>query len=379
MRESTRFLFWAVCAVGTTACGFPRPADIGDAQTTVDAQTAVDALDSSIDGRLCFGTYLNICLETAPTQPVVISDLTTIETSTSSACSTATNTRGPCVIAGTTISIDAPLRATGFRPLVLIASSSIVVKPLAQIDVSSHHATPLDYGAGGGEATCGSGTPPAAAPGTVGGGAGGSFTGFGGRGGAGGNGGAGGIPNDPVTAVSELRGGCNGQEGNGSGETKGVKGPGGGAVYLIAGKEIDISGAINASGGAGGGGGSAACAGGGGGGSGGMIALDAPLITVSGLLLANGGGGGEGSQQGDTSQNGEEPMTITAAWGGRGGSQGGGDGGDGSAGPAAGHGENASDGANTSGCGGGGGGGAGLVRVPASARLGTRVSPAATL
>jgi hypothetical protein len=181
-----------------------------------------------------------------------------------------------------------------------------------------------------------------------------------------------------VTAVSALRGGCDGQAGNGPGETKGVKGPGGGVVYLIAGKEIDISGAINASGGAGGGGGSGACAGGGGGGSGGMIALDAPLITVSGLLLANGGGGGEGSQEGDVSQNGDEPMTITAAWGGRGGSQGGGDGGDGSAGPAAGHGENGSDGTNTSGCGGGGGGGAGLVKAPASARLGTRVSPAAT-
>lgn len=309
---------------------------------------------------------------------MILSESTTIETLSSSACGTATNTSRYCVIAGTTISIDGSLRAVGLKPLVLIASSSIAVKPLARIDVSSHHGATLEYGAGGGEATCGSGTPPAPAAGTVGGGAGGSFAGFGGRGGAGGNGGAGGTPNDVVIALSELRGGCDGQQGNGPGIAKGSKGPGGGAVYLIAGNEIDVSGEINASGGAGGGGGSAACAGGGGAGSGGMIALDAPRIMVSGTLIANGGGGGEGSEQGQLGNDGTEPTNVTEAAGGRGGAVGGGDGGNGSAGPAAGHGANGSDGANVTGCGGGGGGGAGIIKVPGGATLGARVSPAAT-
>src|SRR6185436_8796867 len=105
----------------------------------------------------------------------------------------------------------------------------------------------------------------------------------------------GGTAGSAVSVVNELRGGCPGQGGAGISD-EGAKGHGGGAVLLIAGRTIDVRGAINAAGEGGGGAGTSA-AGGGGGGSGGMIVLDAPTITNSGLILASGGGGGGGAAQ----------------------------------------------------------------------------------
>jgi hypothetical protein len=107
--------------------------------------------------------------------------------------------------------------------------------------------------------------------------------------------GAGGIATAGA-APTGLRAGCRGGFGGsgGGGSTVGVGGRGGGAVYLIAGTEIQISGLVTAYGGGGGGGDEKG--GGAGGGSGGMIGLDAPVVTVaaSGAVAANGGGGGEG-------------------------------------------------------------------------------------
>ena len=70
-------------------------------------------------------------------------------------------------------------------------------------------------------------------------------------------------------------------------------GGGGGAIQIAAGTEIQVVGAIHAGGGGGDGGdASGSCLGGAGGGSGGAVLLEAPKVSVSGVIAANGGGGG---------------------------------------------------------------------------------------
>jgi hypothetical protein len=87
------------------------------------------------------------------------------------------------------------------------------------------------------------------------------------------------------------------------------EGRGGGAIQLVAGTEIIIgdSGIINMGGGGG--------AYGAGGGSGGAILLEAPTVTVKGVLTANGGSGGSNSSRGQVSQ----PTDQAALGGGKGG------------------------------------------------------------
>jgi hypothetical protein len=334
--------------------------------------------DAPPDTLACYGTgIVQVCFAAPPTAPLTISTPTTIDTANSAMCAaTVSGADNYCVLVGTSITVDAPLRATGAKPLVLIASDSITVNQL--IDIGSHRITPEFIGAGADPAACLAGT----LAGTRGGGAGGSFTGQGGNGGAGALGGPGGQAVNGTTIITELRGGCPGQDGNGGG--KGAGGHGGGAVYLVANNRIDITGpGINAAGEGGAPGlpSAGVSSGAGGGGSGGMIGFDAPTITCASLLLANGGGGGEGSGETTTGVPGADPSTTAAAIGGKGGSANGGDGGTGSAGPAAGAGGGGNNGAVSSGnngAGGAGGAGAGLIKAPATASLGTNVSPAAT-
>ena len=60
-----------------------------------------------------------------------------------------------CVLAGTTVTIDARLRARGRRPLVLLATSGMMTVTVNGIvDVSSRR-DPLERGAGGNPAACG--------------------------------------------------------------------------------------------------------------------------------------------------------------------------------------------------------------------------------
>jgi hypothetical protein len=312
----------------------------------------------------CHGTFVHVCLETAPNTAVTISADSRIDTD-SPLCASVTNDRTKyCVIAATNITVAAPLHASGSRPLVLIATDSIVTTAL--IDVGSHS---LQVGAGADPGVCPAGTLPSGG----GGYAGGSFFGLGGSGGAGSDGSTGGNPAPTVANVSELRGGCPGQN-NGYSN---VGGHGGGAVFLIAGKRIDIRGGINAAGG-----GALGSSGGGyggyGAGAGGMIGFEAPLITCDSLLLASGGGGGGGSANVIEGLDGEAPMSTAAARGGVGARGGyGGDGSAASVGARGMAGTPANGGTGTAG-GGGGGGGAGLIKAPLTADLGTMVSPPPT-
>jgi len=355
---------------GTCVPGNQPPADAGIDTPLV---PPVDTLVPPVDALVCYGTgIVKVCFASAPTQSLTITNPTTIDTMNSSMCATTVSGGSNyCVLAATTITINAKLRATGAKPLVLIASDTITTG--AQIDVGSHRGATPEIGAGAEPITCAAGTNPT----NGGGGAGGSFTGLGG---AGGNGSGaitgGGVPGIVAAAITELRGGCAGQDGQaGGGNDKGIHGHGGGAVFLIAGTKIDIGGGINAAG-EGGTAGQKNTAGAGGGGSGGMIGFDAPVITITSLILANGGGGGEGSGTANTpGAPGNDPTTINPAAGGAGNSANGGDGGDGSAGAAAGPGVAGNPG---TGGGGGGGGGAGLVKAPLTATLGNQVSPAAT-
>jgi hypothetical protein len=380
-----------ICEPGFNLCSFPDEAKCGAGGRSfgdlagdksgdcVGGKGSGDGgVDSPPEAQACFGTgLLHICLEAAPTAPLTIAALAVLNTDNSTMCAPVRSGGNYCVLAGTTITVDAKLRATGSRPLVLIASDSIMTG--AAIDVGSHRGPPEETGAGADPAACAPGKAPTTANNTSGGGAGGSFTGLGGNGGDGGGagGGAAGTPGAVAGTISELRGGCAGQDGQGT--ANGGKGHGGGAVFLIAGNKIDVQGGINAAG-EGGAPGVTGSAGGGGGGAGGMIGFDAPMITVSGLLLANGGGGGEGSGTATLGAPGADPTGTAAAIGGKDNTTNGGDGGNGSAGAAAGSGAPGSNGANGTnpGGGGGGGGGAGLVKAPGTANLGSQVSPAAT-
>ncbi|TMQ15666.1 MAG: hypothetical protein E6J91_13085 [Deltaproteobacteria bacterium] len=364
---------WALLcsAVWLEGCGFPRPADVAD-------------LDAAIDATTCFGTDLaKVCLASVPSQPLAVNAQTTIDTSDPATCGATTVGAKYCVIGATTISISAKLRGIGPRPLVLIATDSITVTLDGSIDVGSHRFTGIGIpqtGAGADPPTCAAGTPPS----NAGGGAGGSFAGAGGNGGNGVNAGTGGGRPGAAVALplTELRGGCPGQDGHSASGNQGVGGHGGGAIFLIAGTKIEIKGPINATGGGGGGGGEDSggnqyIAGGGGGGAGGMIGFDAPAVICNNLLLASGGAGGEASGAG-AGQPGADPTSTGVAVGGHGNANGG-DGGAGSSASIAASGSTGGDGYTGGiGGGGGGGGGAGVIRAPASAMLGPYLSPPVT-
>ena len=349
-----RFAWVLVAAL--TGCRFYLPAE-----TLEDAATG--SIDAGIDtpaGSICFGVGLvKPCFPTAPTGIVTLPS--SLDTSTSPLCSTtATAADGFCVIAGETIRVETAVGVIGAKPLVLVATMEIEIS--ATLDAASHRGntapnyTTTQIGAGSDPAGgCNAGT----APGISSGGAGGTLGAFGGNGGDG----AGGGPTDGgvaggLQAITDLRGGCRGQ--NGVTGTPGQGGRGGGAVYLIANTAINISGLINASG-EGGHPGITGVAGAGGGGSGGMIGLDAPTIANTGIVFANGASGGEGSGLSTSGVPGPEPNSVAASPAPLSGTSSGGDGGTGSGGGTA-TGGNGSNAGNNGG-GGGGGGGVGVIKV----------------
>lgn len=343
--------------------------DAAMAMPSIDAALSVDAepLEPISDSTACYGAaLLRICLAAPPMSPLTVATETVLDTNTSFLCEPRTSHNNLCVVAATTIAVNAPLRATGSRPLVLIATETIFLDSL--LDVGSHRGDQAEAGAGADPTVCfDAGAVP---PGSGGGGAGGSF---GSLGGAGGDGqGAGGQPG-LLAGAAELRGGCPGQPGQGA-SGGGHEGHGGGAVLLIAGTEISAGGGINAAGESGDGA-TTTMAGGGGGGAGGMIAFDAPRVDIGNLVLATGGGGGEGSGESDMGNRGADPSSVVSAAGGSRGTPEGGDGGDGAASlPARGGSPGVVLGAARAG-GGGGGGGNGIVIGPSNTEIGSDVAP----
>lgn len=136
----------------------------------------------------------------------------------------------------------------------------------------------------------------------AGGGGGGGYAGIGGTGGTGiqtvtAAGGAGGdVCGSPeLIPLTGGSGGGGGADGNCLGSDCGWPGGGGGGALQIASrKSIAISGEFRANGGNGFGPNNATRGGGGGGGAGGGLLLEAPIVTVSGILNVDGGDGGRG-------------------------------------------------------------------------------------
>jgi hypothetical protein len=351
------------------------------------------------DAGFCLGGKLlgSVCLASAPTMPLAYAATTTINTAQSSACTeTRAQTGGPsyCLIAATTIDIPAgaTLRAIGPNPLVLFASGKITIQ--GTLDAASHVGDTLDLkpvpGAGarttvecnalGVDGT--SSNDPAYGGG---GGAGGSFGGVGGAGGNGRGGVAHGNPR-PASSPTVLVGGCQGGHGGdgAGGGGGGAGGLGGGAIYVLAGESITVSGKLNSAGAGGGAGGAGldSSGAGGGGGAGGMIGLEAPHIDVTGTVIANGGGGGGGGgdQYNRPGSPGQDPQApATPAPGGGGGSGGGAAGGAGSTAPLTGASGIAVSGCSNGSCaGGGGGGGGGIVHFYGTTTMVGSISPPPT-
>lgn len=272
-----------------------------------------------------------------------------------------------CRIAASRVNVESLVRATGSRPLVVVALHVLQVKPGATLDVASRQASP---GAGR-DTSCA----PSNASGAVGG-TGGSNHGLGGIGGV--PSGSNGTQPQPIRPPA-LIGGCDGGYGGTDGGTAlATPGRGGGAVYVAAGETIIISGTINASGAGAYGGNNGA---GSGGGAGGLIGLDAPMISLgaTAILVANGGGGSSGKLTPDPGGD-PNPATPTIPAAGATSISRGGDGSvttilDGKPAPGPGNGTCA----GTT-CGGGGGGAAGYIlvypadQVPAVTNM-NRVSP----
>ncbi len=322
-----------------------------------------DTADASVDGpaptmpadgsaAMCFGTAGRslapmLCI---PANTVVPATLAATSINTDTACPIVIAQQdGPslCVMVAQTISIafGTTLSGHGSHPLVLIGENGITID--GTLDVSSTLAGAHGAGANTDCITTGIDGGPSSTGGA--GGAGGSFGGAGGSGGSG-SGVAGGTPAQRVLPLSIVRGGCPGGGGGQSNTGGTAESFGGGAVYLMSGQTITVSGTIDASGAGGTQG--VNSSGGSGGGSGGLIGFDASSVVVVGSakLFANGGGGGQGGVA--LAQPGTDPTLplIAASGGASGGSGAGGNGAAGTATPS-----------NGSPGGGGGGGGAGRI------------------
>lgn len=260
------------------------------------------------------------------------------------------------------IESGAVLRATGTRPLVILARS---VRIEGTITVAARNRAAGAGGASPGEGTGRGGDGTRTNTFRDSGGGGGAF---GDVGGAGGNiisetDAAGGMPYGDAM-LTTLAGGSGGGSASGGGCTQDLPGAGGGALQIYAAVQIVIpaGGALDAGGGGGGRGRSCwdQYTAGRGGGSGGAIYLQTPAIDLAGTLAANGGGGGGGGAGSDATGGADGTISALPAAGGEsGGSDYGSPGGPGGAGatPAS------AGGNNADGWGNGGGGGGSVGRI----------------
>jgi hypothetical protein len=320
------------------------------------------------DATLCYGDTSDGSLITVCLQPTLNSALldTAVDTDSDPRCASLTPPVGPevCVLEAVDITIEGQIALTGRRPLVIVGTHSITIKSTAVLDASSRLG--LRNGPDANDSTC----PGISTAMTGGGGAGGSFGTIGGNGG--GSGAKAALPQMPIF----VRGGCAGSTDMSAGIQG--SGPGGGAVYLIAGASIVIDGVILANGGGGRAPNGSSGDGGGGGGAGGLIGIDAPMVIGSGAVMAVGAGGAEGGPGGPgISADGQDPSGQfgDVAKGGAMNDNGGNGGNGGGFMSIPTNGGSGSGSAPNIGGGGGGGGSVGVVWVRAKAFNVTNVSP----
>lgn len=296
-----------------------------------DADGDLDMADGSACAYGEYGSYgaagtglYRACLTVQPHGDYVLPS--EIDTRDETMCSERANqqpvgAQDVCLISATNLVINAPVRAFGSLPLVLVATDSIAIS--SSLDASSVRS--VANGPGNNHPGCALSKQENGGPGSAsvgaGGGAGGTFQTLGGKGGDGEGGTSAGGTADLSPMLTFIRAGCPGGDGGLAGASVGGNGgTSGGAVYLIAGGSITLLGGalVNASGagGAGGGKGSTRGGAGGGGGAGGLIGFDAPriLIAAGARVIANGGGGGgsAGSANGSPGDNGASADTTTA-------------------------------------------------------------------
>ena len=358
----------AVLLVALAGCSFKHGAaggggGGGDGPPPDEGSGSQDTGGGSADAVPCFGTLAQYCLTTVPDATVTIS--TDIDTDTSSLCSALSTAE--CAVPGIaiTVTIGSDVHVTGSKPLVLVAEQELTIS--GTLDASSTR-VPAQIGAAADFATCPAASAAATGNGQIGashtaggGGAGGSFGDNGGDGGKGAGNRAGGTHGAKPT-TNALHGGCAGEDGGPSPTNNaGIGGHSGGAIYLVAGGEIlvDNTGIVFADG-EGGGAGQATGGGGGGGGSGGLIALEAPQISVLGFVVANGGGGGGA---GGTASGGPGIDAVFTTYDQQAGGGPGADSSTGDGGPGGDQGTTKGTKGVDSGGGGGGGGGGGAVGV----------------
>jgi hypothetical protein len=376
--------WWLACLLA--GCEFSHGTASGvpdDGKKLIDAPP--DAPPDALLNPMCFGPPgpYQVCLNAIPTNQTTLNSMP-IDTD---ACDgDATNEQKMtlngvtvCVIAGSTITVNGIVQASGPNPLVLASTQSITIGMGATLSVASISGSNPVKGASANDGSCaGTSTFGIGGAGGGGGGAGGTFGGAGGAGGTGSLGViAGGMAAPVGPPITTLRGGCEGGDGgDASNSAVGDGAPGGnsgGALYLATQGVLTIQGTVTASGG-GGYGATSSKQGGGGAGSGGMIAIAAHslMVPASGVVIANGGGGGGGASNGANGGDGANPASVAAqAIGGTGGALGGSDGGKGAAGAAA-----ATAGLPAGQGAGGGGGGLGIIKVLTRVTLpATQISP----
>ena len=349
----------------------------------------IDAMPGTPDAS-CVVDNLDLCAQSPPDSAITFGN-ETFDTGSDPRCRDVDQGGGGdtlCLVYATsiTVSAGATLTVQGGQPLVLAASGTLLVAGTIHAGSTGNRRGPDSEFSGCPNFP----TAPQEDIGGAGGGAGASFSANGGNGGTGDTDTSAGGPNGdapggqrpgPVGTPAILRGGCDGQAGadeDNNGGNGGSGGSGGGAVWLVAMGEVQVTGAVRVTG-AGGNGGQVQ-AGGGGGGSGGMIKISAPVITVPGQLSANGGGGGGGGGRlnGNDISGGpgsEGQLGSLPAAGGTGATLGSEIGGHGGPGGALGD-PNGQTGGNSVVGAGGGGGGAGYIVIHGGANVTGVVSPA---
>jgi hypothetical protein len=344
----------AVALLASAGCGYPSLAPLtGDAGSN-QVSDGRGGDGPTADAQLCFGdTTVDVCFAHALDNMILFPSATSIDTDESPMCGTVVQGPDACIVAAGKITLDssATVTATGSRALVLVAGTTVTID--GTLDVGSYSSGTT--GAAADPTTCVLATSASGA----GGGAGGSFGSVGGNGGSDSDG-TGGATAASFASLS-LRGGCPGN--SGAGPHPGNGGHGGGAIWILAGTAIEVSGSIFAPG-AGGDNGGSGPTGGCGGGAGGLVGLDAPSVTITatGQVDANGGGGAGGGGVTTEGADGGNSLSATIAAAGTAASpDGGGPGGNGSVGSTLG--QQGAQATSSNGGGGGGGGGAGYVKI----------------